>query len=92
MHNNLLPAGIEFYQQVIVKLGTGPGIKQPFQIDAEGYRRATTSVHEALQEALVNALIHADHAGQGGIVIDRYLDHLEFSNPGTLLLSTPPRF
>lgn len=77
----------QFYQQVIVKLGTGPGIKQPFQIDAEGYRRATTSVHEALQEALVNALIHADHVGQGGIVIDRYLDHIEFSNPGTLLLS-----
>jgi ATP-dependent DNA helicase RecG len=77
----------QFYQQVIVKLGSGPGIKQPFQIDAEGYRRATTSVHEALQEALVNALIHADYAGQGGVVIDRYLDHIEFSNPGTLLLS-----
>ncbi len=77
----------QFYQQVIVKLGGGPGIKQPFQIDVEGYRRATTSVHEALQEALVNALIHADYAGQGGVVIDRYLDRIEFSNPGTLLLS-----
>jgi ATP-dependent DNA helicase RecG len=77
----------QFYQQVVVKLSTGPGIKQPFQIDAEGYRRAATPVHEALQEALVNALIHADYAGQGGIVIDRYLDRLEFSNPGTLLLS-----
>lgn len=77
----------QFYQQVIVKLSTGPGLKAPFQVDAEGYRRAGTPVHEALQEALVNALIHADYAGQGGIVIDRYLDHLEFSNPGTLLLS-----
>jgi len=77
----------QFYQRVIVKLGVGPGIKQPFQQDAEGYRRATTSVHAALQEALVNALIHADHSGQGGIVIDRYFDRLEFSNPGTLLLS-----
>lgn len=77
----------QFYQQVILKLSIGPGIKSPFQINAEGYRRTTTSVHEALQEALVNALIHADYSGQGGIVIDRYLDHLEFSNPGTLLLS-----
>lgn len=77
----------QFYQRVVVKLGVGPGIKQPFQRDAEGYRRAATSVHEALQEALVNALIHADHSGQGGIVIDRYFDHLVFSNPGTLLLS-----
>ncbi len=44
-------------------------------------------MHEALQEALVNALIHADHAGQGGVVIDRYVDRMEFSNPGTLLVS-----
>ena len=77
----------QFYQRVIVKLSAGPGIKSPFQIDSEGYRRAMTSVHEAIQEALVNALIHADYSGQGGIVIDRYLDHLEFSNPGTLLVS-----
>ncbi|MDR2012954.1 MAG: putative DNA binding domain-containing protein [Rhodanobacter sp.] len=78
----------QFYQQVIVRLGNGPGIKSPFQRDAEeGYRRTTTAVHEALQEALVNALIHADYSGQGGIVIDRYVDRLEFSNPGTLLVS-----
>lgn len=77
----------QFYQQVMLKLSIGPGIKTPFQINAEGYRRTATSVHEALQEALVNALIHADYSGQGGIVLDRYLDHLEFSNPGTLLLS-----
>ena len=36
---------------------------------------------------MVNALIHADYAGQGGIVIDRWPDRLEFSNPGTLLIS-----
>jgi ATP-dependent DNA helicase RecG len=77
----------QFYQQVIVKLSSGPGIKQPFQRDPEGYRRQVTPVHEALQEALVNALIHADYSGQGGIVIDRYLDRLEISNPGTLLVS-----
>jgi ATP-dependent DNA helicase RecG len=53
----------------------------------KGYRRQVTPVHEALQEALVNALIHSDYSGQGGVVIDRYLDRLEFSNPGTLLVS-----
>lgn len=77
----------QFYQQVIVKLSTGPGIKLPFQRDPEGYRRQVTPIHEALQEALVNALIHADYSGQGGIVIDRCLDRIEFSNPGTLLVS-----
>lgn len=77
----------QFYQHVLLKLSTGPGIRRPFQTDAEGYRVQDTPVFEALQEALVNALIHADYAGQGGIVIDRWLDRLEFSNPGTLLVS-----
>jgi ATP-dependent DNA helicase RecG len=49
-------------------------------------RHDETIVHEALREAFVNSLIHADFRGQGGIVIDRYRDRLEFSNPGTLLL------
>ena len=77
----------QFYQQVMLKLSSGPGIRRPFQMDAEGYRVADTRVGEALQEALVNALIHADYAGQGGIVIDRHVDRLVFSNPGTLLVS-----
>lgn len=46
-----------------------------------------TPVHEALQEALVNALIHADYGGKGGVVIDSYLDRVVLSNPGALLLS-----
>ncbi len=77
----------QFYQQVLLKLSTGPGIRRPFRIDAEGYRTGESTVSEALQEALVNALIHADYTGQGGIVIDRWVDRLEFSNPGTLLVS-----
>jgi ATP-dependent DNA helicase RecG len=81
------PNLFQFYQRVIIKLSAGPGIKQPFQVDAEGYRRQSTPVHEALKEALVNALIHADYSGQGGVVIDRYMDRFEFSNPGTLLVS-----
>lgn len=77
----------QFYQRVMLKLSSGPGIKRPFQLNAEGYRVADTPVIEALQEALVNALIHADYYGQGGVVIDRWVDRLEFSNPGTLLVS-----
>lgn len=77
----------QFYQRVMLQLSSGPGVKRPFQTNAGGYRVADTPVTEALQEALVNALIHADYLGQGGIVIDRYQDRFEFSNPGTLLLS-----
>ena len=71
----------------MLKLSSGPGVKRPFQMNAEGYRVAGTPIVEALQEALVNALIHADYAGQGGIIIDRWIDRLEFSNPGSLLVS-----
>lgn len=77
----------QFYLQTMFKLSVGPGIKRPFRTDAEGFRSGGTPVTDALQEALVNALIHADYAGQGGIVIDRWPDRLEFSNPGTLLIS-----
>ena len=36
---------------------------------------------------MVNALIHADYNGQGGIVVEKLRDGFEFSNPGTLLVS-----
>lgn len=77
----------QFYQQVMAKFAADPGLKRPFAQDAKGVRPMGTPVHEALQEALVNALIHADYSGQGGIVIDRFADRFEFSNPGTLLVS-----
>lgn len=77
----------QFYQQVMAKVAGDPGFKRPFSRDSEGFRRIGTPVHEALQEALVNALIHADYSGQGGVVIDRFADRFEFSNPGTLLVS-----
>ena len=77
----------QFHHLVRQKLSIGPGIKRPFERDAEGYRAGESPIIEALEEALVNALIHADYAGQGGIVINRWPDRLEFSNPGTLLIS-----
>jgi ATP-dependent DNA helicase RecG len=40
-----------------------------------------------LREAFVNALIHADYAGAGGIVIERHPDRFIVENPGTLLVS-----
>ena len=73
----------QFYQRVSQKLSLDPALKVPFRPD----RRGQSDAHEALKEALVNALIHAEHSGQGGIVIDRFKDRFEFSNPGTLLLS-----
>ena len=75
----------EFYERVIPKLTAE--IKIPFRLEPDLLRRDDTPVHEAIREALVNAMIHADYRGQGGIVIDKYRDRIEISNPGCLLIS-----
>lgn len=76
----------QFYMRVVQKIHNDNALKIPFERDADGYRKGQSAVHEALQEALVNALIHADHAGQGGVIVDRFANRFEFSNPGMLLL------
>ena len=75
----------QFYVRVVQKLSAD--LKLPFQLDNNLFRKGETVVHVAIREALVNALIHADYEGQGGIVIEKYHDRFEFSNPGSLLIS-----
>lgn len=75
----------QFFQRVVQRLSAD--FKIPFQLDRALYRKDDTIVHEALREAVVNALIHADYRGQGGIVIERHADRIELSNPGSLLVS-----
>jgi len=75
----------QFYVRVIQKLSAD--LKLPFQLDGELFRKGESVVHIAIREALVNALIHADYQGQGGILIEKYRDRFEFSNPGSLLIS-----
>ena len=75
----------QFYLKVLQKLAAD--LKLPFQLDTNLFRKGETVVHEAIREALVNALIHADYLGQGGVVIEKYKDRFEFSNPGSFLIS-----
>ena len=75
----------QFYQRVIQKLTAD--LKIPFQLEKDLSRKDDTIVHEGVREALVNALIHADYRGQGGVIVEKYRDRFEMSNPGTLLLS-----
>ena len=75
----------QFYLRVIQRLAAD--LKLPFQLGADLFRKGETVVHEAIREALVNALIHADYFGMGGVVVEKYRDRLEFSNPGSLLVS-----
>lgn len=74
----------QFYTRVWPKLSAG--LPQPFRLEGE-MRRDETPAHEALREAFVNALIHADYVGVGGVVVERYPDRFVIENPGTLLVS-----
>lgn len=85
-HANLF----QFYLLVIQRLSRD--LKLPFMLGRDLFRKGETVVHEAIREALVNALIHADYQGQGGIVIEKYSNRFEFSNPGTLLISIEQLF
>lgn len=76
----------QFYQRVSVLLPRDV-LKTPFALDPKMVRIDDTPAHQALREALVNALIHADYGGQGGIVIEKRRDRFELSNPGSLLIS-----
>ncbi|MBP7073936.1 MAG: putative DNA binding domain-containing protein [Rhabdochlamydiaceae bacterium] len=89
--DRLIPDGtwtgnlFQFYTRVIQKLSAD--LKLPFQLDDKLFRKGETVVHVAVREALVNALIHSDFYGEGGIIIEKYKDRFEFSNPGSLLIS-----
>ncbi|MEO8351798.1 MAG: RNA-binding domain-containing protein [Chthoniobacteraceae bacterium] len=78
----------QFFQRTWPKLAAG--LPAPFQLRS-GFRRDETPAHEALREAFVNALIHADYSAPGGVVIERHPDHYTMENPGTLLVS-PEQF
>ena len=74
----------QFYIRVWPKIAAG--LPVPFRLE-HGGRRDLTPAHEALREAFVNALIHGDYNGVGGVVAERYLDRFVLENPGTLLVS-----
>ena len=75
---------LEFYRKVIPKLRDG--LQIPFKMGEDLFRKDETPQHEALREATVNTLIHADYMGRGGIRIFRLPHGFEFNNPGRLRL------
>ncbi len=80
------PNLLQFFFRVLHRI-TEP-LRRPFKqkpdrVTAEG----DSSGHVAVREALANALIHADYAGDCGITIRKFPDRLELSNSGTLLVA-----
>lgn len=59
--------------------------KVPFMLE-DPYRVEETPKHKAVREAIANCLANADFFQKGGVVIERYPDLIELSNPGTIIL------
>jgi ATP-dependent DNA helicase RecG len=72
----------DFYRLVINKLGRD--LKVPFRLEKGMQRVDDTPVHEALREALVNALIHADYTGRLSVLVVKRPDMFGFRNPGLM--------
>lgn len=56
----------------------------PFANRRDGYRIDRVDVHDALEEALANALAHANYYGRRGILVVKKGKELSISNPGTI--------
>ena len=71
----------DFYQTVIQRLFRD--LRGPFRL-AGDTRLDDTPVHEALREALVNTLIHADYTGRTSVLVIKRPDLFGFRNPGRM--------
>jgi ATP-dependent DNA helicase RecG len=74
----------QFYGRVWPKVAHA--LPVPFRLEGVT-RKDETPAHEALREAFVNAIVHADYGARGGIVVERFPDRVLLTNPGTLLVS-----
>ena len=74
----------QFYRRVLVKLQDGLSV--PFKLEGD-MRKDETPAHVAVREALINALIHTDYSIHASIVITKSKEMIEFTNPGSLLVS-----
>jgi ATP-dependent DNA helicase RecG len=79
------PNLFNFYYRVYTRVVND--LEVPFQLDKDAIRRGETHVHEALREALVNTLIHADYQSTRPLKITKYKNGFSFSNPGRLRIS-----
>ena len=75
----------QFYSRVLPLLQHA--LPLPFRLDENQVRIDTTSAHTAIREAFVNCIVHCAYTVIGNITIDRYLDRIVMSNPGTMLIS-----
>ena len=74
----------QFYQRVVQRLTAD--LKTPFQLRKDMLRQDDTPVHEAIRNRS-SIRSFTPISGASGIIVEKYRDRFEFSDPGTLLLS-----
>lgn len=74
----------DFYRIVYKKITTD--LKVPFKL-RDGQRIEDSPVHEAIREALINALVHADYMGRVPVLVVKRPDMFGFRNPGLMRIS-----
>lgn len=74
----------QFYRLVLPKLQSF--MPKPFILKGDE-RQDETPAHEALREALINALVHALYGGSTRIVVLKMPNAITISNPGYMLVS-----
>ena len=74
----------DFYFRIINRLTSD--LPVPFQLE-NNTRVDDTKLHEAVREALLNTLVHADYYGRQGTVVIKGLDRMSFANPGDMRIS-----
>lgn len=73
----------DFFRRVIRKLTSD--LKVPFVLK-NGVRIDDTPTHQALREALVNCLIHADYSDRASVLVVKSPSGFSFRNPGVMRL------
>ena len=75
----------DFFYKVTTRIDDD--IAVPFMNRRNGVRVDRVDVHDALSEAVANALVHDNYYGKRGIVIIKHGKQISISNPGTIRIT-----
>lgn len=75
----------DFYFKIYARV-TGE-VKTPFKLKNGFDRIDDTPMHEAIREAVTNALVHSNYYERRGLVIEKSFKEIIISNPGSMRIS-----